>query len=85
MKLPAGVVINRAGSDDRETREYCHAEGIDILAEIPDDRQVAEIYSRGLLAAEELTAMRTRMQWLLGRIFGYRKPVCAAAPREVPA
>jgi MinD superfamily P-loop ATPase len=54
MGLPAGIVINRSGMGDSRTADYCRAEGIEILAEIPDSREVAEIYSRGEMIAETL-------------------------------
>jgi MinD superfamily P-loop ATPase len=49
--LPLGVVINRADTGDRHTWTYCGDQQIRILAEIPDDRRIAEAYSRGELAA----------------------------------
>ena len=54
LKLPFGVVINRADLGDRETHLYCQGNGIGILAEIPDDRQIAEAYSRGEMACEAI-------------------------------
>ena len=54
LKLPFGVVINRAGLDGRETRLYCTGQRITILQEIPDDRKLAEAYSRGVMACEAL-------------------------------
>ena len=42
-----GVVINRAGIGDEAVAAFCRAERIEVLAEIPDDRRVAEAYSRG--------------------------------------
>ena len=50
LDLPIGVVINRADVGDDGVQKYCQAEGIDVLLEIPDDRRVAEAYSRGELA-----------------------------------
>jgi MinD superfamily P-loop ATPase len=47
IDLLYGVVINRSDIGDNKTKEYCQREGIDILMEIPYDRQVAEAYSRG--------------------------------------
>ena len=47
IDLPYGVVINRSDIGDNRTKEYCRREGIDILMEIPYDRQLAEAYSRG--------------------------------------
>jgi len=57
--LPFGVVINRAGLGDRRTREYCQAHRIEILAEIPDDRRIAEAYSRGQMVCEALPEYRS--------------------------
>jgi MinD superfamily P-loop ATPase len=70
MKLPLGVVINRAGSGDSQTAEYCRMQGIEVLATIPDDRRVAEAYSRGVLASEAMPEIRTRMEQLLARLCG---------------
>lgn len=70
MKLPMGVVVNRAGSGDDRTREYCRSEGVEILAEIPDDRRVAEAYSRGLLAVEAAPGFRAAIEPLLARFCG---------------
>ena len=55
LKLPFGVVINRADLGDRQTRSYCETNRIRILAEIPDDRQIAEAYSRGEMACEAIS------------------------------
>lgn len=52
LKIPLGVLINRADSGDLETRQFCKTSRIPILAEIPDVRAVAEAYSRGIMAAE---------------------------------
>ena len=54
LRLPVGVVVNRAGLDGSETRSYCSAQRIPILGEIPDDRELAEAYSRGEMACEAL-------------------------------
>jgi MinD superfamily P-loop ATPase len=70
MKLPMGVVINRAGEGDSQTAGYCRTEGIEVLATIPDDRRVAEAYSRGVLASEAMPEIRTSMEQLLARLRG---------------
>jgi MinD superfamily P-loop ATPase len=83
MKLPLSVVINRADSGDDQTRKYCGAQGIDILSEIPDDRRVAEAYSRGVLAAEALPEIRVRFEGLVRRLLG--DALSPAGRREVSA
>ncbi len=47
MGVPFGVVLNRAGAGDDRVHHYCRTEGIPLLLEIPDDRNIAEAYSRG--------------------------------------
>ncbi|MEA4863001.1 MAG: 4Fe-4S binding protein [Victivallaceae bacterium] len=57
LSIPFAVVINRADGGDGRVRDYCAAEKIDVLLEIPDRREVAEAYSRGetlLTAAPDL-------------------------------
>ncbi len=47
LKLPFAVVINRSDLGDDKVRQYCRAEEIEVALEIPDDRRIAETYSRG--------------------------------------
>jgi len=54
LELAFGVVINRADIGDQETVSYCDANDICILAEIPDDRRIAEASSRGELLCQAL-------------------------------
>ena len=70
LKSPFSVVINRAGMGDQQTQQYCRREGIEILAEIPDDRRVAEAYSRGILAFDAVPKFRLCLDKLLVRLCG---------------
>jgi len=54
LNLPLAVVVNRADVGDDCVKRYCEDEGIGVLAEIPDDRAVAEAYSCGELAVRAL-------------------------------
>jgi len=58
LGLHFGVVINRVGVGDDRVQRYCANEGIPILLEIPDDRRVAEAYSRGELMVDALPEYR---------------------------
>jgi MinD superfamily P-loop ATPase len=49
LHIPFGVVINRATLGDHKVWNFCETENIPILLEIPDDRKIAEDYSRGKL------------------------------------
>jgi len=42
-----GVVVNRSDVGDDRVLHYCAQEKIPVLAQIPDDRRIAEAYSRG--------------------------------------
>jgi len=54
LRLPFGVVINRSDSGYNKVREYCATHDIDLIAEIPDDRRIAEAYSEGRLLIEAI-------------------------------
>ena len=64
---PLGVVVNRA-DDDRRVQDYCQAENLPVLAELPDDRRVAETYARGELVFDRLPEWRDRFDALWSRI-----------------
>jgi MinD superfamily P-loop ATPase len=65
LKLSLGVVINRADTGDHHTWEYCQENQIPILAEMRDDRRIAEAYSRGDLASSVSTEYRHLFHRLL--------------------
>lgn len=58
LGLPLGVVVNRYGSGDDRVHDYCRESGVPILAEIPEDRRIAEAYSRGHLIVDALPEYR---------------------------
>ena len=68
LHLPLAVVINRAGTGDRKTHEFCQRRGIPIWAEIPDSRNVAEAYSRGELAWEAVPEFRRAIEQILDQL-----------------
>jgi MinD superfamily P-loop ATPase len=64
MRIPSGVVINRAGVGDNRVYEYCEERGIPILLEIPYERKIAELYSRGIPFSQEMPEWKTKFQAL---------------------
>ncbi len=48
--IPFGVVVNRAGMGDGRVKEFCEKENIDLIARIPESREMAERYSGGEFA-----------------------------------
>lgn len=65
LGIPFGVVINRVGIGDARVHAFCREEGIHILGGIPDDRRIAEVYSRGHLIVEALPEYRGLFQDVL--------------------
>jgi MinD superfamily P-loop ATPase len=77
LDLRFGVVINRVGVGDDRVRRYCEAEGIPILLEIPDDRRVAEAYSRGEMIVDALPDYLTPFAQLWQAIESHAAPQVA--------
>lgn len=65
---PFGVIINRAGLGNREIYNWLEKNHIPLLMEIPFDKEIARIYSEGLMLAEEKTAYQPQFMNLLKRI-----------------
>jgi len=68
LGIPCEVVINRAGLNGSAMKEFCRHKGVEIVAEFPDSRRVAEAYSRGELASEKDAQIRERFRSLLKHI-----------------
>lgn len=61
LKLPCGVIVNRADMGTKQVHDYCKAEGVPILLEIPFDRRFAEVYSKGGTLKEALPEMAAQL------------------------
>jgi len=68
LGLPFGVVVNRVGVGDDRVHAYCAGQGISVLVEIPDDRRIAEAYSRGKLIVDALPEYRPVFETLIQKI-----------------
>lgn len=64
LGVPFGVVVNRVGIGDDRVQRFCAAENISLLLELPDDRRIAEAYSRGQLIVEALPEYRVHFERL---------------------
>lgn len=47
LRVPFGVVLNRAVSGQNLVKDFCDKRGIPLLAEIPEERGIAVAYSNG--------------------------------------
>ena len=68
LRIPCGVVINRAGVGDRKVEEYCVKENIPVLLTIPMDTDIARIYSRGITLVEGMPQWKESFLALFDRI-----------------
>jgi len=64
-----GVVVNRHGIGNNDVLGYCEDEKIPILARIPDDRRVAELYSRGKLIYPEIPEFEVEIKRIRDFVF----------------
>jgi MinD superfamily P-loop ATPase len=85
--LPFGVLVNRDEAADRRVDDYCRAEGLPIMLRIPDDRRIAEAYSRGVPLTAALPEVRGELVGLLadiGRRVAERQSPATHQPGEGP-
>lgn len=68
LGIPCGLVINRSDIGDEQVKAYADVEGIPILMEIPFDRKIAEIYSRGELLVKTMPEWKGKFLNLYHRI-----------------
>ena len=68
LDIPMGVVVNFAGIGNRGVYDFCEDQGIPIMMEIPFDRRIAELYSRGVPFVEAMSEWKQRFRDLVGQI-----------------
>jgi MinD superfamily P-loop ATPase len=57
LALRCVVAINRTDLGDDRVHSFCAAEGIEIVLELPNDRRIAETYSRGDLLLDAVDGL----------------------------
>lgn len=68
-----GIVINKSGENDVLVEDYAEAENISILAKIPDERRIAECYSKGSLIIEHFPEFQQAFVPLLELVRGQKQ------------
>jgi len=68
LDIPHGLVINRAGLGNDDVKLYAQKENIPILMEIPFDKKIAQIYSKGQMVVDELPEYKEKFQNLFEKI-----------------
>lgn len=64
LKLPFAVVINRCDIGDDRVTKYCQQQDIEIALEIPNDRLIADAYSRGIIVIDALAGYEEKFMQL---------------------
>ncbi|MBN2189436.1 MAG: ATP-binding protein [Chitinispirillaceae bacterium] len=59
LAVPHGVVINRAEAGNADAQNFCGKRQVEIIGQIPDDRRIAEAYSRGEMILTAVPDIRT--------------------------
>ena len=73
LEIPLGLVINREREQFQPLEKYIDDHGMEVLARIPEDRRIAEHYSRGEIIIEALPELRPLFSDLainIGKAFG---------------
>lgn len=52
MNIPFGIIINRASDEKDLIEEYCEKEKINIIEKIKFDKDIAVLYSKGMMLVE---------------------------------
>jgi len=64
-----GVVINRYGIGNDDVLKYCKSQNIPVLAKFPNDRKIAELYSRGKLIYKRIPEFANILKKMMEKIF----------------
>ncbi|RLD54541.1 MAG: ATPase [Bacteroidetes bacterium] len=68
LKKDFGIVVNRYGIGNDDVVDYCEAANIPLLAKIPNDRRIAELYSKGQLIYKEVPEVRDELDKIITHI-----------------
>ncbi|MDY6905970.1 MAG: ATP-binding protein [Thermodesulfobacteriota bacterium] len=68
LELPFGIVVNRHDAASPIIHDYAEKEGIPVMMEIPDKREIAENYARGAMMVDALPEMKEQFQALFNGI-----------------
>lgn len=68
LGVPCGLVINRSDIGDEKVKTFAREENVPVLMEIPFDRKIAEIYSRGGMWVEEIPEWKEKFLELYEKI-----------------
>ena len=68
LKIPFGLIINKHNSEFMETDRFCKEKNIPILLRIPEDRKIAEAYSKGIPLTESFPEYKNKLKIIFDEI-----------------
>jgi MinD superfamily P-loop ATPase len=68
LGIPCGLVINRVGIGNDAVNQYAKKENIPVLMEIPFDKKIAQIYSRGEMIVDKMPEYKDKFLDLFKKI-----------------
>jgi MinD superfamily P-loop ATPase len=68
LDIPCGLVINRSDIGFKDVHAFAEKNSLPILMEIPFDRRIAEIYSKGKMVVEEMPEWKEKFIKLYQRM-----------------
>ena len=68
LKIPFGVIINRYGIGDKSVDLFCHKESIPVLMKIPESKEIAYLYSKGIALAKDSKDWQEKFKLLFNQI-----------------
>jgi len=66
------VVINRYGIGNNDVIDYCEEEKIPVIAKIPNNRKIAELYSKGEIIYTHVFEMKEELDKIKNYIFNLK-------------
>jgi MinD superfamily P-loop ATPase len=64
LGIPHGVVVNRSEAENIDAEVFCKTRQTEILIHIPDDRRIAESYSKGEMVLHTVPGVRKNIDEL---------------------
>lgn len=68
LEKPFGVVVNRYGIGNDDVFKYLESESIPLLAAIPNQRKIAELYSKGKLLYPAVSEVEDALENILNHL-----------------
>ncbi|MFK5883545.1 MAG: ATP-binding protein [Candidatus Izemoplasma sp.] len=70
MKIPFGIIINKAGLGNNEVYDYIKAEKLNLIEEIKFDREFAKKYAHGALLVKESKYYQAKIDNIIKKVLG---------------